>query len=281
MAVARTVVSAEALETVSSGGQRLLCYDLEQPRRFGDPTFPAHQPGTVFTLHRRHEPGLPERRTSASGMIVTAEHSGTHIDALCHQAYDLKLYGGVAVNATVQTSTGFTRLGVETIAPLVARGVLLDVARHEGVERLPVGFRISRAKLEEVAAKAGVRLQKGDVLLVRTGYGACWRDAATYLAAPGVTADGSQWAAECGVAAVGADNVAWDIPSGVAAETETTLPGHVILLVRAGIHIIENLLLEELAADRCTEFTFVCLPLKVIGGTGCPVRPIALVREAA
>jgi hypothetical protein len=86
----------------------LRVYDLEQPRYFGAPILPAHAPGFVYTLHRRHEPGLGEARTSASGFIYTAEHSGTHIDALCHQAEALSLYGGQKVTPQVQTSTGFT-----------------------------------------------------------------------------------------------------------------------------------------------------------------------------
>ena len=103
-------------------------YDLEQPRYFGAPVFPSHAPGLIYTLHRRHEQGAEQTRTSASGFVYMAEHSGTHIDALCHQAEDMRLYGGQEVNPQVQTPTGFTSLGVETIPPLIARGVLLDVA---------------------------------------------------------------------------------------------------------------------------------------------------------
>src|SRR5215213_8193920 len=93
-------------------------YDLEQPRYAGAPTFPAHAPGVLLKLHRRHEPGLGESRTSASALLVMAEHSGTHIDALCHQAENLELHGGVRVNAQVQTPEGFTQLGIDTVPPL-------------------------------------------------------------------------------------------------------------------------------------------------------------------
>ena len=74
-------------------------YDLEQPRYAGAPVWPAHEPGVLLKLHRRHEAGLGEARTSASALLVMAEHSGTHIDALCHQAENLEMYGGVAVDA--------------------------------------------------------------------------------------------------------------------------------------------------------------------------------------
>jgi kynurenine formamidase len=250
-------------------------YDLEQPRYAGAPTFPAHEPGVILSLHRRHEPGLGEPRTSASALLVMAEHSGTHIDALCHQAEDLRLHGGIEVDARVQTPAGFTALGAETIAPLIARGVLLDVAGALGVERVPDGHAVSAREL--ATAADGVELGAGDVVLVRLGSGALWADRPAYEAAGGVGGDASRWLAERAPLAVGADNLAWDVPGEVDAELGSTLPGHVLLIVRAGIHIIESLYLEALAADGVREFAFVCLPLKLRGATGSPVRPIALV----
>jgi kynurenine formamidase len=249
-------------------------YDLEQPRFAGAPTFPAHEPGLVLSLHRRHEPGLGEPRTSASALLVMAEHSGTHVDALCHQAEDGRLHGGIEVDATVQTPHGFTALGAETIPPLVARGVLLDVAGALGVPRLPDGHGVTAAELE--AALDGRALEPGDVALVRLGSGALWHDRAAYEAAGGVTAEGSAWLAERRPLAVGADNLAWDVP-GVRDPRLGTLPGHLLLIVRAGIYILESLRLEALAADGVREFAFVCAPLKLRGGTGSPVRPLALV----
>lgn len=251
-------------------------YDLEQPRYFGAPIFPSHAPGYFYTLHRHHERGIGEARTSASGFMYTTEHSGTHIDALCHQAEDLHLYGGLEVNARVQTSNGFTELGVETIAPLFARGILLDIARSRGVDRIGAGSPIQRDELEAVANNQGVSVGEGDVVLLRTGNGAFWEDPTVYLQAGGVSPAASSWLAGRGVRAVGADNVAWDEVGFVDPELNVTLPGHVILLVRHGIYIIENLFLEELARDECYTFTFICLPLKLRGATGSPVRPVAI-----
>ncbi|HKV57795.1 MAG TPA: cyclase family protein [Ktedonobacteraceae bacterium] len=251
-------------------------YDLEQPRYFGAPIFPSHAPGYVYTLHRHHEPGTGGARTSASGFMYTTEHSGTHIDALCHQAEDLHLYGGLEIDARIQTSDGFTALGAETIAPLVTRGVLLDIARQRGVDHIGGGNPITREDLEAAAYQQGVTVGEGDVVLLRTGNGAFWQDPATYLQAGGASASASSWLASKGVRAVGADNVAWDEVGVVDPDLKVSLPGHVILLVRHGIHIIENLFLEELARDACYEFTFICLPLKLRGATGSPVRPIAI-----
>ena len=251
-------------------------YDLEQPRYFGAPVYPSHAPGYFYTLHRRHERGMGEARTGASGFMYTTEHSGTHIDALCHQAEDLHLYGGREVDASIQTPYGFTELGVETIAPLITRGVLLDVARHRGVARIGAGNPIRREELEAAAQNQGVPLSEGDVVLLRTGNGALWHDPTMYLQAGGVSADASSWLTDRGVRAVGADNMAWDEVGVVDPDLNVTLPGHVILLVRHGIYILENLFLEELARDQCYEFTFICLPLKLRGATGSPVRPVAV-----
>jgi kynurenine formamidase len=255
-------------------------YDLEQPRRMHSPTFLTHWPGHILTLHRRHESGLEEPRTSASGMIVTAEHAGTHIDALCHQAEDLRMHGGVEVTPEIQTSTGFTELGVDRIPPIVKRGVLLDVAGANGRE-LPPEYRVTDDDLRRASSRQEVPVAPGSVVLVRTGYGAYWENPEHYLKAPGVDRRGSEWLAERDVFAVGIDNVAWDIPGVFDPTVRSTLPGHVILLVRAGIYIIENVYLESLAADGVNEFLFVCLPLKFQGGTGSPVRPISVVPDTS
>ena len=246
-------------------------FDLEQLRYAGAPSHPAHAPGFNYFLHRHHARGAPEARTGASGIIVTPEHSGTHIDALAHQAENLTLHGGVHVDEGVQTSAGFRKLGIDTMAPLVARGVLLDIA---GDKRLDPEYAITPADLEK-AAHAEVR--EGDVVLIRTGYGALWSRPDEYLKAAGISAGGSRWLVERRVRAAGADNMAFDVMSSTPdPELRVTLPGHILLLVRAGIPIIENLNLEELAAAKVFEFLFVCLPLKMRGATGSPVRPIAI-----
>lgn len=253
-------------------------YDLEQPRFAGMPIHPSHRPGYHYALHRRHrdtrEPEGP--RSSASGMLTMMEHTGTHIDALCHQACDLRMYGEVAVEG-VETPAGFTRLGVETVPPLLCRGVLLDVAAWKKQERLAPKYSISADELQACAAAQNVEVQRGDVLLVRTGYAPLWNDEASYLDAAGVAKSGTLWAAERGVVAVGADNMAWDVPGERDPETGATLFAHVFLLPQKGIYIIENLNLEELSRDRRYVFAFIGVPMKLNGATGSPLRPLALV----
>ena len=249
------------------------------------PVHPAHKPGYFYALHRRHRDSYkPEKfgpRSGSSGVLTMMEHSGTHIDALCHQACDLKFHKGVEVEQ-VERADGYSQLGAETIEPLLARGVLLDVAKWKGggsADRLPSNYGVTADDLQGCARAHGVEVRAGDVLIVRTGFGASWMDEATYLSAAGVSKSGNVWAAERKVVAVGADNMAWDSMAEKDPQTNMMLFGHVHLLVTYGIHIIENLNLEALSASGVHEFAFVGIPLKFRGATGSPIRPLALVES--
>lgn len=267
------------MTTLAEEIRRARVYDLEQPRLRGMPLHPAHQPGYFYALYRRHrdsyKPESNGSRSSSSGVLTMMEHSGTHIDALCHQACDLHLFGGVPTDE-VETAAGFTKLGVESVPPLLRRGVLLDIAGWKGHSKLPPNYGITGDDLRTCARAQNVSLKSGDVLLVRTGYGTLWQDEKAYLEAAGVAKSGTLWAAEHEVVAVGADNMAWDQIGPRDPETGVTLFAHLHLLTQKGIYILENLNLEELAHDRCYEFAFIAIPLKFQGATGSPIRPLAL-----
>jgi kynurenine formamidase len=248
--------------------------DLEQPRFAGMPMFPANAPNYAFMLHRRHEPGL-ESRTSAAGMILTADHAGTHVDALCHQAEDMHMFGGVAVTAANQDPGGVRVLSAEALPPIVRRGVLIDLVEARG-DRLPPRYLVERDELEAAADSQGVAVRPGDVLLIHTGWGRAWEDP-DYISGGGMARSSGEWAVEQGVYAVGADNMSWDLPGYVDQVLGHSLPNHTLLLARAGILIFENLLLEDLAASGAREFLFVSLPLKLAGATGSPTRPVAII----
>jgi kynurenine formamidase len=255
-------------------------FDLEQPRFAGMPMHPAHKPGYFYALHRRHRdsyrPAEFGPRSGSSGVLTMMEHSGTHIDALCHMACDLTMHGGVKVEEA-ERADGYRELGAETMKPLLGRGVLLDVAGHQGMIQLPPNYAITADDLVATARAQGVTVSPGDVLLVRTGYATVWSDEEAYLNAAGVSKSGNIWTADQRVIAVGADNMAWDNMLERDPETKMALFGHAHLLVTHGIHIIENLNLEELAARRIRAFLFIAAPLKITGATGSPLRPLALV----
>lgn len=258
-------------------------FDLEQERFAGAPYHPVQHPGFAYGLNRRHEPGGEHGeggRTSAAGLVIAVEHFGTHVDAFCHQAVDGRMFGGCEVTPDVQASDGFRVHGAETIGPFVTPGVLIDVARFApdpGDEGL-----YSLDDVQGAAERQGVVVSAGDVVLVRTGRGALWAAGdPAYAKAPGIAGHASAWLADIGVRAVGVDNMAWDVPGLFDPAYGTTFPGHVLLLVEAGIHIFENLWLDELATAEAWEFLYLAAPLKIRGGTGAPVRPLAFHRPSA
>jgi len=250
-------------------------YDLGQPLEAGTPCSPNH-PGFRMALVRRHGDAVrPSGVSGANELISTGGHVGTHMDALCHVAVDGKLHGGADA---YEASRGgrFTVHGIDTVPPIVTRGVLFDVPRALGVDRLEPGYGVSADDLKRAT---DVELRPGDVALVRTGWPQLWDDAAAYVGqttgVPGVAPSAADWLVDHGVRAAGGDTIAFEQIN--AATGHSHLPVHRRLLYEAGVNIIEVLGLEEIAAAGVTEFLFVCSPLRIVGGTGSPVRPLAVV----
>ncbi|MGW0791689.1 cyclase family protein [Streptomyces sp. NPDC002911] len=252
--------------------------ELGQPLFTGMPCSPNH-PGFRMTLARRHGDMVRHDGGSASNeVIVTGGHVGTHIDALSHVSHNGKLHGGVDA-ARAQSGGAFSEHGAEQTPAMVTRGVLLDVAAAHGTDTLPGGYGVSAADLERAAEEGGAEPRPGDVALVRTGWARLFDDPVAYLGkesgVPGITEDAGRWLAERGVRAVGCDTTACEqIPAGAG---HSVLPVHRLLLVEHGIYIMEHLALEDLAAVGQHEFLFVVAPLRIVGGTGSPIRPVAVV----
>ncbi|WP_037572848.1 cyclase family protein [Phaeacidiphilus oryzae] len=251
--------------------------ELGQPLFTGMPCSPNH-PGFRMTLARRHGDMVrPDGGSAANEVIITGGHVGTHIDALSHVSHEGLLHGGVDA-AEAQAGGSFSEHGAERTPAMVTRGVLLDVARAHGVDTLPGGYGVTAEDLAQAAEAGGAEPGRGDVALVRTGWARNFGDPASYLGAetgvPGITPEAGCWLADRGVRAVGADTTACEqIPPGAG---HRVLPVHRVLLVDAGIYIMEHLALEELAETGQSEFLFVVAPLRITGGTGSPIRPIAV-----
>jgi kynurenine formamidase len=251
-------------------------FDLGQPMYPGIPHFPTHPP-FLFTLNKLHGEFVnPGGGSSASDTITLGGHVGTHIDALNHFSCAGKLFGGMEPRQT--SATGVTPHSVDSIEPVLRRGVLFDVAGAEQVDTLPENFAITPEHLDAIAAKNNLRVGEGDVVLIRTGWARHWDDPHRFVTAntgaavtgPGPEKPAAEWLSKRGIFAAGSDTLAFErVPS-------AAMPVHVHLLVESGIHIIENLNLERLAAERVCEFLFIAAPLKIRGGTGSPIRPIAV-----
>lgn len=245
-------------------------YDLSQPYFVGMPHHPSHPP-FLYSLVKSHGEYVgPAGHSSASDAIALGSHVGTHIDALCHFSCGGKLHGGIAPEQSY--GGGLASYSIDTVPPIVRRGVLLDIAgAHGGV--LPAAFEITPALLDEAQRAQDVEIRRGDIVLLRTGWAAYWRDPGKFISevhGPGPALAGAKWLSGRGVLAAGSDTVAFEkVP-------DASMPVHVHLLVECGIHIIECLNLEELAAARVWEFAFIAAPLKLEGATGAPVRPLAI-----
>jgi len=245
-------------------------YDLAHPYFVGMPHYPTHPP-FLFSLTREHGeyPG-PEGHSSSAEAIALGGHVGTHIDALCHFSYRGKLYGGVDVAQSYRG--GHDQLTVDGIGPIVRRAVLLDIAGQQRAAALAEDFEVKAEHLD--AAARGLEIQRGDVVLLRTGWAKYFTEPRRFVAegrGPGPSLEGARWLSSRGIFAAGSDTLAFEkIPV-------TTMPVHVHLLVESGIHIMECLNLEEIAAAGIREFLFIAAPLKIQGATGAPMRPLALV----
>jgi len=249
-------------------------YDLAQPYFVGMPHHPVHPP-FLYGLAKQHGDYVgPAGNSSASEAVALGTHVGTHIDALCHFSSSGKLHGGQEAAAVQSYGGGVKRFSIDTVAPIVRRGVLLDVAGLHGPVPLPAGFEIAPAHLEAAVRAQAVEIRAGDVVLLRTGWATYFADAAKFISevcGPGPGIAGARWLGERGVFAAGSDTVAFEkVP-------DAAMPVHVHLLVDKGIHIIECLNLEELAAAKIWEFVFLALPLKIQGATASPIRPVAMV----
>jgi kynurenine formamidase len=223
--------------------------------------------------------------TSTEGMgadyFAISPHgfSTSHIDALCHIFHEGQLYNGYPAEAV--TAHGATKLGIDQLrAGVVTRGVLLDIPALRGVDALEPGEPIFPEDLEAAEKKAGLEVQPGDALLVRTGRWA-WRRAngpwdVGGLAA-GLDASCLPWLRGRDVAALGSDGVSDVLPSRV---DGVGMPIHTVVIVAMGVHLLDNLDLDNLATacaeEARWEFLFTVAPLVLRRGTASPVNPIAL-----
>lgn len=262
------------LEIVRRG---VLTFDLGRPLSLGMPQSPNHASYRMALTRRHGDMVRADGGSAAAEMLVTGCHVGTHIDALAHVSHNGLLHGGVDA-AAAQRGGVFSELGAETIEPMVRPGVLLDVPATLDVVRLDDGYEITPDDLDATVRAQATVIRPGDVVLVRSGWAQRWAEGAAYVGresgVPGVGEQGARWLADRGCHAVGADTIAFEcLAPGVG---HALLPAHRVLLVEHGIYIIEALDLEALAETGVHEFVFVLLPLKIVGGTGSPVRPVAV-----
>ncbi len=209
----------------------------------------------------------------------------TQWDALGHVHYDGQLYNGCSARECL-TEKGAGKMGIEHLASpgILSRGVLLDIARLKGVERLPLDYAITPDDLTACCEKQGVKPGVGDIILVRTGHMQRFTqdgDRVAYMGMqPGLNFACAEWAHDRSLAAVAADNMAVEILDREGLGSDMPLAFHMLALRDMGMPLGEMFNLEALAADCAEDGRYTVMlsapPLEVTNGFGSPVNPLAL-----
>src|SRR5262245_6064115 len=236
---------------------------------------PAGRRFEVLTKRTRNDPGTNHRSSNEELVVDELGQVGTQFDTFSHQMIGTSMYNCFTLEETA-TRTGFSKLGVEQVGALITRGVLVDVAALKHVPVLAENYEITPQDLQQALAEQKLSLNPGDAVLVHTGWGTLWgKDNARYQrVSPGLGTAAAEWLAKQDPMLVGADNSAVEITPNP--NPQLAGPVHQIMLVVNGIHLLENLRLDELASKRVHEFALVVEPLKIQGGTGSTVAPIAI-----
>jgi len=216
-------------------------------------------------------------RRGSNEEIVISEigQVGTQFDGFGHQTHEDSHYNCFKTGA-ISTRGGFTKLGIEKVGTLMTRGVLIDVAGLKGVDMLPDTYEITVKDLQDALAKQRITLQPGDAVLINTGWNRLWgKDNARYVkSCPGIGVAAAEWLAKQDPMLIGSDN--WPVEVAPNPDPKLSLPVHQVALVVNGLHLLENLKLDELAAKQVYQFAFVMQPLKAQGFTGSTVAPVAI-----
>jgi kynurenine formamidase len=229
----------------------------------------------VYTKRTFMNPQSNRRGSNEEMVAGEIGQVGTQFDGFTHQTIGGSLYNCFKLDE-ISTRTGFEKLGIENVGALFTRGVLIDIAALKGVEMLPDNYEITAQDIEQALEKQKLKLQSGDAVILHTGWGKLWgKDNARYASGcPGIGVGAAEWLARKDPMLVGADNSSVEISPNP--DPKVSLPIHQIMLVVNGIHLLENMKLDELAAKRVHEFAFIVQPLKIQGGTGSTVAPIAV-----
>ena len=221
----------------------------------------------------------PEGVCTSDDLVVMGLQAATHWDGLAHVSYGGRIWNGHPASSV--TAAGAHRCGIHRILTLAGRGVLLDVARARGVDRLAGGHAITGDDLDAAAELARVAVEPGDVVLVRTGQMALLRsgDRMGYAApSPGLSTKSVRWLRDHDVAAVATDTMVFEVWP--AEDPAVLLPVHLLHLVDMGLTQGQNFVLDDLAADCADDgrYTFLleASPLPFTGAVGAPVAPVAI-----
>lgn len=266
------LLTAEAVRLAAASVRQGRVYSLAAPLSPDGPSLPSRRQTWHVVTTRRRETGW----NGADDMLMMHTHGTTHIDALCHVYFGDTLYNGHSADTLLPT--GAQRCGIDHVGPMVGRGILLDIAAHRGVPMLNDGDAIEPQELDDCARRQGVALRAGDTVLIHTGWWQLFSQGAAarqrfYASEPGLSGACGEWFRAHDLVALGADTPAVE----VVRDWTQPLPLHRAVIWGCGGYLLEFLDLDALAADRVYEFLYVATPLRIDGGVGSPIAPVAIV----
>jgi len=236
---------------------------------FGTRRFDIHLKRTFMNT------GSNERGSNEEMVLAEIGQVGTQFDGFAHQSYRNQHYNCFKTEE-ITGRGGFTKLGVDNAPAFITRGVLIDVAGFKGVEMLGDTYEVTVDDLQGALKKQNITLKPADAVIIQTGWGKLYgKDNARFVkSCPGIGVKAAEWLASQSPVLIGSDN--WPVEVAPNPDPQLSLPVHQIALVVNGIHLLENMKLDELAAKNVHEFALILTPLKLKGGTGSTVAPIAV-----
>lgn len=264
-------------ETVLRGARLIKTGEVIELGHVLGPGMPFFGPRLMNMITKRTFMNSGANERGSNEEIMTGEFGqiGTQFDGFSHQTHGSSLYNCFKQD-DISTRSGFTKMGMEKVGTFFARGVMLDVAAYKGVEMLGDTYEITVADLEGTMAKQSTAINAGDAIIINTGWGRLYgKDNARFVkSTPGVGTAAAEWLVKKDPLLVGSDN--WPVEVSPNPDKDLSLPVHQIFLVVNGIHILENLKLDELSAKKVYEFAFTLQPLKLQGASGSTVTPAAI-----
>jgi len=263
-------VVLDAIQLIKTGEVIDLAYVLGAGMPFFGPRrFDMHLKRTFMN------PQSNERGSNEEMVLSEIGQVGTQFDGFAHQSHRNSHYNCFKTDE-ITTRAGFTKLGIENAPAFITRGVLIDIAGYKGVEMLGDSYEITVDDVQGALKKQNLTLKAGDAVIIHTGWGKLYgKDNARFVkSCPGIGVKAAEWLISQNPVLLGSDN--WPVEVAPNPDPQISLPVHQIALVVNGVHLLENLKLDELVAKNVQEFAFIMTPLKIRGATGSTVSPIAV-----
>jgi len=264
-------------ETLLRGARLIKTGEVIELGHVLGPTMPFFGPRVLNMITKRTFMNSGANARGSNEEIMTGEFGqiGTQLDGFAHQTHGGSLYNCFKQD-DISTRSGFSKLGIEKVGMFFARGVLLDVAAYKGVDMLGDTYEITVADLEGTMDKQNVKIQPGDAIIIHTGWGKLYgKDNPRFVrTTPGLGTAAAEWVVKKDPLLIGSDN--WPVEVSPNPDKDLSLPVHQIFLVVNGLHILENMKLDELVAKKVYEFAFTMQPLKLQGASGSTVAPAAI-----